>query len=85
MLSMPHPCPRHLKHVSWLVRWFAGDGPVIDPFMGSGTTLVACKDQMIPAIGIEIEQQYCDLAIERLAQEALPFEEAFQIGQIDFE
>ena len=71
--NLPHPAPRRLQHVRWLCKWFAG-ASVIDPFVGSGTTLLACKSIGIPAIGIEIEEKYCEISAKRLSQEVFSFE-----------
>jgi site-specific DNA-methyltransferase (adenine-specific) len=71
--NLPHPAPRRLQHVQWLCKWFAGES-VIDPFVGSGTTLLACAGIGIPCVGIEIEERFCELAVKRLRQGVLNLE-----------
>ena len=67
-----HPCPTPYKAWAWLVCKASLEGEtVIDPFMGSGTTLLAAKNNGRKAIGVEIEERYCELAAERLSQDVL--------------
>ncbi len=73
-LLIDHPSPRRLEHLRWLCKFFAGNS-VCDPFMGSGTTAVACKTLAIPFVGIEIEERYCELAAKQLSQGVLELQE----------
>lgn len=66
-----HPTMKPLALMKWCIGLFSGCRSVIDPFMGSGTTLVAAKELGLSAIGIEREEKYCEFAAKRLAQEVL--------------
>ena len=67
-----HPCPRKIGHVKWLVnRWTDSADLVVDPFAGSGTTGVACRDLGRRCVLVEIEERFCEVAVERCSQEAL--------------
>ena len=70
--SVDHPTPKPLRLMLRLLS-ICPDGVVVDPFMGSGTTLRAAKDLGLRAIGIEIEERYCEIAAKRLSQRVLDF------------
>jgi site-specific DNA-methyltransferase (adenine-specific) len=65
-----HPAEKPVELVSRIITESGGD-LILDPFMGSGTTLRAAKDLGRKAIGIEIEERYCEIAVRRLSQEVL--------------
>lgn len=71
--DLGHPCPKPLKLMTWLIEGSKAEGLILDPFMGSGTTLRAAKDLNRKAIGIEIEEKYCEIAALRMSQEVFNF------------
>ena len=75
-----HPTEKPLALMKELLCLFASpDDIVLDPFMGSGTTLVAAKQLGFSAIGIEKEKKYCNVAVQRLAQNRLALTGALDI------
>jgi len=64
-----HPTQKPKALFEWCIK-FAGEvATVVDPFLGSGTTLVACYRLGRRGVGIEISEEYCELAAKRLEAE----------------
>ena len=62
-----HPMSRPQIHIDWLAYWSSDSGEtVLDPFMGSGTTGIACVKLGRPFLGVEIEPRFFDLACRRI-------------------
>lgn len=66
-----HPTQKPIALMSWCLQFFPEAKTVIDPYCGSGPVLRAAKDLGRKAIGIEIEEKYCEIAARRLSQEVL--------------
>lgn len=68
-----HPTQKPLRLIKWCISNYSKEGDtILDPFLGSGTTAVACKELGRNFIGIEISKEYCAIAENRLRQEVLP-------------
>lgn len=67
-----HPAQKPVEIMRWCIELAPAAQTVLDPFMGSGTTLRAAKDLGRKAIGIEIEERYCEIAAKRMSQMVLP-------------
>lgn len=61
-----HPTQKPIGVIKWAIGHSKLTGLIFDPFLGSGTTLVACKELRRNGIGIEISEKYCEIAKKRL-------------------
>ena len=73
MRRIGHPTEKPIRLMAWCVGLADAPATILDPFMGSGTTLRAAKDLGRKAIGIEIEEKYCEVAAKRMNQEVFDF------------
>lgn len=66
-----HPTQKPQGLMEWCLSFFPKAETILDPYMGSGTTLVAAKAQGRRATGIDVEERYCEAAANRLQQASL--------------
>jgi len=71
--TLSHPTQKPERLMGWCMclKWTREFTSVLDPYMGSGATLVAAKNLGRTAVGIELEERYCEIAAKRLSQEVL--------------
>jgi site-specific DNA-methyltransferase (adenine-specific) len=68
-----HPAEKPVSVLSELINKHEDAATVLDPFCGSGSTLLAARDCGRKAIGIEIEERYCEIAANRMSRKVLDF------------
>lgn len=63
-----HPTQKPLSLMSWCISMVRDDAihTILDPFMGSGTTLRAAKDRGLSAVGVDMDERYCEMAARRM-------------------
>ena len=67
-----HPTVKPIRLFSYLITLGSREGDtILDPFLGSGTTALACQLLNRKCIGIEIEEKYCEIAVKRLSQSVM--------------
>ena len=72
--TLDHPARFPVAFADFLIRAFGQRGDIVlDPFLGSGTTLYAAKQLQYRCIGIEIDERYCEMAAIRCSQEVIDF------------
>lgn len=69
-----HPAQKPVSLMLWCLGFFPDAKVILDPFVGSGTTLVAARLEGRKAIGIELEERYAEIAARRLSQSVMSLE-----------
>ena len=64
-----HPTQKPISLMQWCLSFFKDAQTILDPFLGSGTTAVACERLNRRWIGIEISEKYCQIAADRIERE----------------
>ena len=64
-----HPAEKPISLMVWCIELSKSTGKIVDPFIGSGTTAIACERLNRRWIGIEIEEKYCEIAAKRIEKE----------------
>jgi len=73
----PHPTQKPVGVMTWALSLMGGGmKTILDPYMGSGSSLLACKKLRLQAVGIEAEERFCEMAALRLSQEVFDWGEA---------
>ena len=70
--KVQHPTQKPVALMAWILeKWTRAGQIILDPYTGSGPVILAAKNLGRKAIGIEIEEKYCEIAVKRLAQGVL--------------
>lgn len=72
-----HIAQKLIEVLRWIMQVVPARAVILDPFMGSGTTLRAAKDLGHQAIGIDVDERYCEMAAKRLSQTAMDLSGSF--------
>jgi site-specific DNA-methyltransferase (adenine-specific) len=77
-----HPTAKPLPLLRTLLSVVCGSGVVLDPFAGSGTTLLAARSLGLAAIGVEADERYCEVVAKALSQPLLPIAAPPEVRQV---